>query len=385
MPFFLLGSLLIDERDIEAADWTGRRPFVFACAAVILAIPFIGGACSANGFRSQIGSGVYFAAAPPALFLAASKARFHLIGPRGMKSLILVSTFVGLVPGAIYQLVTNPPSSKFYLPGQPAANIAAVYLSCVAVIILYLTSGFERRARFLAYLVVFALLALGLLTESRTFLASTAIALCIYTFTVRHKKVLLHEMLTVIAMIVAILVASFFTFRSGFTRLLTEQSSNFFDGRLQTWSDGWALFRRYPLCGIGPHTFYNQQLNPLYIERDKLGISYYPFYHAHNIFLNTLAEGGIITGILLLVLIAAAIYGCYAILRDDPGNQFGLLAVALMAMLPDCRPVRKHACPPGGLLPRHLPGARHERHLEKTRAGTEGGMKRAFSAIAARR
>ena len=49
----------------------------------ILAIPFISGACSANGFKAQVGSGVYIAAAPPALFLVASKARFHLVGPRG--------------------------------------------------------------------------------------------------------------------------------------------------------------------------------------------------------------------------------------------------------------------------------------------------------------
>ena len=57
------------------------------------------------------------------------------------------------------------------------------------------------------------------------------------------------------------------------------------------------------------------------------GIKFYPFYHAHNIFLNTLAEGGIFVGILLLVLVAAAFYGCYAILKQDPEDPFGLIAL----------------------------------------------------------
>ena len=96
-----------------------------------------------------------------------------------------------------------------------------------------------------------------------------------------------------VGIVAAIAAASLFAFRSGSARLFEHQPSGFFDGRLQTWADGWELFRRYPLCGIGPNTFYDPLLNPLYVERDQLGIAYVAFYHAHNIFLNTLAEGGI--------------------------------------------------------------------------------------------
>ena len=155
VAFFLLGSLLIDKNDIEAADWTGRRPFVFACAALILAIPFVSGACSANGFKAQVGSGVYIAAAPAALFLVASKARFHLVGPEAIGRLILAAIFAGLIPATIYGLmVTATPPARFYLPGQPALNIAAVYMSCMSVITLYLTADLGRAARMVGYVAV---------------------------------------------------------------------------------------------------------------------------------------------------------------------------------------------------------------------------------------
>ena len=334
VAFFLLGSLLIDRQDIEAADWTGRRPFVFACSAVILALPLLAGSCSANGFRAQVGSGVYMAVAPAALFLVASKARFHLVGAEGTRRLILMAIFVGLIPATIYALaVTATPPARFYLPGQPALNIASVYLSGMSVITLYLTADRGRRVRIAGYVAVCALLVLGLLTASRTFIVSTALVLGVYAFTMRHRREVLHEIAAVSGVVVAFLAASLFAFRGSLARLFEQHHYGFFDGRLQTWADGWELFRRYPVCGIGPHTFYNVSLNPLYVERVQNGVDFVPFYHAHNIVLNTLAEGGLIVGALLLVMIAAAIYGCVAILRREPGNPFGLIAVALTVML----------------------------------------------------
>ena len=333
VAFFLLGSLLIDQRDIDAAGWTGRRPFVFACAALILAIPFVTGVCSVNGFQAQIGSGVYEAAAPPALFLVASKARFRLVGPSDVRRLILTAILVGMIPAAIYGFInTGARSSPFFMPGQPATNIAAVHLSCVSAVILILTADLDRRARILGYIAVLFLFVLGLLTASRTFIVSMAVAIGVYVFLIRHRRVLLREALTIMGAVLAISAASFFAFRGSVTRLFEQQPLGFFDGRLQTWADGWQLFRSYPVCGIGPHTFYDTSLNPLYVEWSRKGVSYIPFYHAHNILLNTLAEGGVILGVLLLALTAAAIYGCYAILKDNPENRFGQIAVALLAV-----------------------------------------------------
>ncbi len=333
VAFFLLGSLLIDQRDIDAADWTGRRPFVFACAAVILAIPFISGALSVNGFRAQVGSAVYIVAAPPAIFLVASRARFHLVGPDGMRRLILIGIFIGLIPAAIYGLVVAAtPPAPFYLPGQPALNITAAYLCCMSAITLILTANLGRRARFLGYLAVVAMFALGLLTASRTFIAAAILILGTYALVIRHKRVLLIEEAVIMAVIVPLLAASYFMFRGSLTRLVEELPLGFFDGRPQTWADAIELFRRYPAFGIGPHTFNNTALNPLYVERTQQGIKFEAFYHAHNIFLNTLAEGGIVVGILLLVLIAAAMYGCYVVLKDNRENQFGWIAVALLTV-----------------------------------------------------
>ncbi len=332
VPFFLFGSLLIDAHDIEASDWTGHRPFVFGCAALILAIPFVAGACSANSFNAQVGSGVYIAAAPPALFLVASKARFRLVGPRSMRRLILAGIFAGLIPATVYALLTTgAPPKRFSLPGQPAFNIAAAYLSCITAITLNLTVDLGRRVRVLGYVTILALLALGLLTASRTFLVSMVIVFGAYWLTIRRDKALWRAASVVMGAVVAIAAASFFVFRSGLTRLFTS-SSDFFDGRLQSWADGWEIFRRYPLCGIGPNTFYDTQLNPLYRELSLRGTKFHAYYHAHNIFLNTLAEGGLVVFLLLLVLIAAATYGCYVILKDNSANPFGLIAIALLAI-----------------------------------------------------
>lgn len=333
VAFFLLGSLLIDEHDIDTADWTGKRPFVFACTALILAIPFVSGACSYNGFKSQIGSGVYDAAAPPALFLVASKARFHLVGPNAVQRLILAGIFAGLIPAAIYALITTgTPVSSFFLPGQPAENIVAVYLSGISAITLVLTAAINQRPRVLGYVAVFALCTLGLMTASRTFLVGIVVVFGVHLLMIGHRKERLLEFISLTAAVAVIVAASFFAFHGSLARLFARQPWGFFHGRLQTWWDGLELFRRYPLCGIGPHTFYDVSLNPLYIEWTQKGIKFNRFFHAHNIVLNTLAEGGLILGVLLLVLIAAAAYGCYKVLTDNPKNQFGRIAVILLVL-----------------------------------------------------
>ena len=225
------------------------------------------------------------------------------------------------------------PIGRFVLPGQPAVNVVAIYLSGVAAITLALTADAGRRARILGYVTVLILLVLGLLTESRTFLVSTALVLGIHCVMVRRQKPLLKEMLIVAGLVGAILAATFFAFGGSLARLFERQPLGFFDGRLQTWADGLELFRRYPMCGIGPGTFYDTTLNPLYAERINLGIDFITFYHAHNIFLNILAGGGVILGILLLILISAAIYGCYVILKADPQDRFGRIALALLAIM----------------------------------------------------
>ena len=333
VAFFLLGSLLIDQRDIDAASWAGRRPFVFACAAVILAIPFGSAVCSVNGFASQVGSGVYLTAAPPALFLVAAKARFNLIGQDGVKRLILAAIYIGLIPATIYALTTfATPPRRFYLPGQAALNITAIYLSCVSVITLVLTVNLDWRRRMLSYVVFLALTTVGLLTASRTFLVSAALVLGVYAIVIRRRKTLLREMAMMTAVVAAILAASSLAFQGSLARLLKQQPLGFLDGRLDSWADSWTLFRKYPWCGIGPSTFHSIVLNPLYAERVRDHIRFYPFYHAHNILLNTLAEGGVIVGALLVVLVAATIFGCYTILKNNPEAPFGLIAAALLTI-----------------------------------------------------
>ena len=133
-------------------------------------------------------------------------------------------------------------------------NVVALYLSGVAAITLALTADLGKLARVLGYITVLVLLVLGLLTESRTFLVSTALVLGIHCVMIRHRKPLLKEMIVVAGSTVAILAASFLAFGGSLARLFERQPLGFFDGRLQAWVDGLELFRRYPVCGIGPGT-----------------------------------------------------------------------------------------------------------------------------------
>ena len=85
-------------------------------------------------------------------------------------------------------------------------------------------------------------------------------------------------------------------------------------------------------AGSGRARYYDTSLNPLYAERINLGIDFHVFYHAHSLYINTLAVGGVILGILFLVLVSAAIYGCYVILKTNPNDRFGRIAPAFLAI-----------------------------------------------------
>ena len=330
--FFLTGSLLIDARDIEAAHWTRRRPFVFACAALILAIPFVSAACSVNGFRSEVGSGVYTAAVAPALFLVASSARFRLADRRTVGRLILISLYAGFIPGAIYGFTFTEWHGFFYLPGQPALNIAAIFISIIMAVTLFIVAEETRTIRFAGYAGVLLLFIPGLLTGSRTFVASTGVVFVCYAVFVMRNKELRRELYAIAALLAGMSLISLVFWRSSTARLLEPKRLGFFDGRLGAWADALTLFKRYPACGIGPNTFYDVTRNPLYMERVQANVVFDDNYHAHNIYLNTIAEGGVLRGLLLLALIAATAYGCYRVLRANPNDAFGRIAATTFAV-----------------------------------------------------
>lgn len=83
---------------------------------------------------------------------------------------------------------------------------------------------------------------------------------------------------------------------------MKKESSNM--GRIYIWKSALLIIRDYPILGTGPNTF-NILLYTIYRQPklEKFGPTYLKQWHAHNIFLNTAAENGIINMVLLILLI----------------------------------------------------------------------------------
>ncbi|MFM2340445.1 MAG: hypothetical protein RLZZ592_98 [Pseudomonadota bacterium] len=95
-------------------------------------------------------------------------------------------------------------------------------------------------------------------------------------------------------------------------------------GRSQIWAVALDVWMDYPLFGYGPTIW-----DPAF--RAALGM---PFAtHAHNQFLQSLSQGGMLSGLSLLVYLILMTLGCARMMRATRGVSLGLLAVVLVRSL----------------------------------------------------
>ena len=78
-------------------------------------------------------------------------------------------------------------------------------------------------------------------------------------------------------------------------------------GRLEAWKAGFQMMQDHPLVGVGPDNF--GRYSSLYNPRVREGLV------AHNEFIQTAAESGILAGLILLAILAVAFHNLYRVRR----------------------------------------------------------------------
>lgn len=94
-----------------------------------------------------------------------------------------------------------------------------------------------------------------------------------------------------------------------FSQLHVSGQSPLWDARVPIWQTAWQMFLAHPLLGHGPHTF-------SYVSVDKIQVSW-----AHNLFLETLAEQGLLGFSALLALLGSMLWIAAANYRAASGER----------------------------------------------------------------
>jgi O-antigen ligase len=105
-------------------------------------------------------------------------------------------------------------------------------------------------------------------------------------------------------------------------------------GRLPLWRAAWAMFLDAPWCGHGPHTFvrlYRSYLHQLGLPSSSLVIPW-----AHNLYLEVLAERGIIGFIALVVLLVHGLVAAWRLQAVATGEAHRLGVGALAGLIGLC-------------------------------------------------
>lgn len=106
--------------------------------------------------------------------------------------------------------------------------------------------------------------------------------------------------------------------------LLSKFSQILSDGRLSHWASAWMLFLEAPLLGHGLHTFIDTSLHPQ-------GVTW-----VHNLYLQTLAEQGIVGLLTLGLVLTYALVMTWKSLRTRARDQRALGAGAFGALVGFC-------------------------------------------------
>jgi hypothetical protein len=97
--------------------------------------------------------------------------------------------------------------------------------------------------------------------------------------------------------------------------------------RIQLWTAAWEMFRDYPLLGVGVDNFHVRFGDYSGVEESKTGT------HAHSLYLESLADTGVIGTLTLAWLLLTAAYLACRGLLSEPDRSRWILRAALLASL----------------------------------------------------
>lgn len=228
--------------------------------------------------------------------------------------LVLVAATVIAIIWGYYQVFTGK-LNQFELKSVGHVNHTSIYLGlCLLVTSSLSTSNkIELRTHYRLFLIVSSVLIAYtiIFAGSRaTIVALVFVFLSAVLFSKIPKKIIIISIF--IAIILSFVLLNYMLFPNS---LLFSKTYSFSDTslleRLKIWSDAWRMFKENPILGVGAKHF-------------KFYCSLKNGTHAHNLFLNTLAQLGIIGFMALIYLIFRV---ATDLRKSDRSNPFWCSAV----------------------------------------------------------
>ena len=321
--FFVVCFFALILFDASATRIRARLTLLLAMLAIIATT--IGSvACSLGGFYQSTWFFLQKYIYPIALFLILANAQLKYLNETIVTIVVIVGMIVGVcgaAPAAVY--ASHVSSKPLYFPGVGSINHSAAYI-CFAMAALFVAASHLRKEPIplLSYTMSAAFFMVGFLTRSRGFILSIAWVAGAYLFLLRGKRALLPEPVLVAGGLVIAFAIAALAFGDAFSGMW--RPGDFFHGRLEIWRDALTLFSRYPTCGIGLGKFRDTSFNPVYRERGSGEF----FHHGHNIFLNSLAEGGLLLFAAVSAVVVAGVV--FLILSLRINRQSALIQLSFM-------------------------------------------------------
>jgi O-antigen ligase len=162
---------------------------------------------------------------------------------------------------------------------------------------------------------------------SRSGVLGLAIALATLMMLARTR--LGRTRLTLLAAGVALLLVAAGTYvnLAALVTRLNEAWPSGLGGRLAVWRDTWPIVRDFAATGVGVGAYERAML--VYQQNNRLMF----FNHAHNEFLQLVAEGGMLLGAAAAAVLVTTIRGVWSTLRADRSSVFWARAGAVCGML----------------------------------------------------
>jgi O-antigen ligase len=179
--------------------------------------------------------------------------------------------------------------------------VSLVILACFGLVFFY-----ERK-----YAWYLPLLITGLaMSGSRGYFIAVAVAVSALAF-LKSRKVFIATMVSIPTLVIGY-AALFSGFRD---RLANMFSSGVVGDRMNFWSIAWETFLQNPFIGVGYEQF-TYLLRP-YAEQGIITNS----AHAHNLYLEELAEGGIVGGAIVTGLTVYFVYKYFSAYKANEGGE----------------------------------------------------------------
>jgi len=226
----------------------------------------------------------------------------------------ILERFAGMP--VIYQsLFTNEVQVRmvgyFGTPMHYGGYISLVFILCLALAVFY-------NRKFYLYLPF--LLGGLILSGTRSYYVGAILAVLLLTYRKSIRALLYTAIIIPVLLIVAFLIYPGFADRS-----MSIFSNESYETRAAYWPISWRMFRENPLFGVGFDEFTNK-VNKM----GDAGLIDNPS-HAHNLYLNELAEGGVIGFLLITITMAYFVWKYYKNVGNGEDKLFAGMNMALSA------------------------------------------------------